>query len=843
MERASVSRLSRALQLILPPVAMATSATLAIPAVANQITAADDESANTVYVIGSRVAGRTESDVPVAVDVIGNAELRATGHSEVGRMIQALIPSFNFSSSSISDGTDAVRPATLRGLGPDQTLVLINGKRRHQGALVHINTSVGRGTSGVDLNAITIDAIERIEILRDGAAAQYGSDAIAGVINIVLKDGSEPGGVNLSYGQTNEGDGETWQLGVSKGIELENGFVNISYEFRDRGATNRAGESGVCQFSCSPHPTLAGVLVAQDSREISFERQNFRVGDAQVRHHSAVVNGAVDWDDDELYGFITLSQRENESAGFFRRANQVINNPQLSDGEAFYPQGYLPLITTDNDDYSFNVGYRTYFDNGIAFDAAVSHGKNSQSYQVSNSVNASWLVEQGLDAGLRQSAQTNAHSGELSLGLSTLNLDFTWDRESVAVAWGFEARRDHYQLNTGEEYSWRDYDGGLIGANAGIQVFPGFTPLNEVHESRMVYSVYGDAEWDVSDDWLITTALRYDDFEDFGSTLNLKLSARYSISDTTTLRGAFSTGFRAPSMQQQYFNNISTQFVDGQAVEVGTFRNDSQLAKDVGIPALSEEKSKNFSFGVAFEPLDNFMLTLDYYRILIDDRIVISDQIGMGSGSGIFDSGLAKNKVTGAQFFINGANTKTQGFDAVATYTTQLGQGELQLSVSANVTDTEVTEQFSPGGLNGIKPSDVFGAQGVSIIEEWQPKDRFHLTANYAVNNFVYNFSANRFGEYSVLDNNERQTYGAKWLTDVKMTWHYSQAMSFNAGINNLFDVTPDRNVIGQAEQGHIVDSKGQTLVNSTGVFEYSRRAAPFGFNGAYYYAGVNYRF
>lgn len=237
------------------------------------------------------------------------------------------------------------------------------------------------------------------------------------------------------------------------------------------------------------------------------------------------------------------------------------------------------------------------------------------------------------------------------------------------------------------------------------------------------------------------------------------------------------------------------------------------------------------------------MLTLDYYRIVIDDRIVTSDQISGGSGSAIFDSGLIKNNVSGAQFFINGANTKTQGLDAVTTYSSQVGQGELQLSMGINLTDTKVTGQFSPGGLNGIKPSDVFGAQGVSIIEEWQPKDRVHFTTHYAVNNFVYNFSLNRFGEYAVLDNNQRQTYGAKWLTDVKVSWHYSQAITFEVGANNLFDVTPDKNTIGQAAQGHIVDSNNNTLVDSDGVFEYSRRTAPFGFNGAYFYAGLSYRF
>lgn len=821
-----------------------SSAAMALPSYAAED---DDKGAKkapeTISVIGSRVAGRTESDVPVPVDIIGRAELKATGQTEVGRMLQATVPSFNFSSSSVSDGTDALRPATLRGLGPDQTLVLVNGKRRHQGALVHINTSVGRGTSGVDLNAIPGSALQRIEVLRDGAAAQYGSDAIAGVINLVLKDGSDPGSVNLSYGEYSEGDGETINLGISKGIEFENGFFNITYDFRDRGASNRAGLSAQCQYTCTDHPTLEGVKVSTDPREKAFNRQNFRIGDSDSEQHAVVINGSLDIGDDELYAFVTWSDRQNQSAGFYRRANQDSNNPQLSDGEAYYPDGFLPLINTKNDDFSFDIGYKTEFDNEMTLDISATTGENSQQYIISNSLNASWVADQGRDAGLRGTAQTAADAGKLTLGLTTINIDMTWASDNVAYAWGGEMRRDSYEMTAGEEYSWQDYDGLGMGGNNGIQVFPGFAPENAVDESRNVYSVYFDSEWDVSDDLLITGALRFDDFEDFGDTTNMKLSGRYNVNDELVLRGAVSTGFRAPSMQQQYFNNISTQFVGGQAVQVGTFRNDSQLAVDVGIPALKEEKSKNYSVGLTLNPGSNLTFTLDYYKIIIDDRIVISDKISPGSGSAIFDAALAANDVTGAQFFINGANTNTQGLDIVTTYNTSLGEGDLKLSFAFNTTTTEVTEQFSPGGLQGIKPEDVFGAQGVSIIEEWQPKDRINVTTNYSVNDFSYNISLNRFGEYTVVDGGASQTYSAKWLTDVQATWHYSEDVSFNIGANNLFNAKPDINTIGQSRSGHIVDGDGNTIVKSDGVFQYSRRSAPFGFNGAYLYAGVDYQF
>jgi len=801
------------------------------------------KSTASTFVIGSRFAGRTESDVPVPVDVIGRAELQSTGHTEVGRILQAKIPSFNFSSSSASDGTDALRPATLRGLGPDQTLVLINGKRRHQGALVHINTTVGRGTSGVDMNAIPAISLERIEVLRDGAAAQYGSDAIAGVINLVLKDGSDPGSIKLSFGEYTAGDGETLNLGISKGIELDNGFFNVSYDFRDRNASNRAGLSGQCQYICTDHPTLAGVTVSTDPLEQSFERQNFKVGDSDSEQHAVVINGSIDLDDSELYAFVTWSDRHDQSAGFYRRANQDSNNPILSDNKAYYPNGFLPLINTKNKDYSFNIGYKTEFMNEVTLDFSATTGENEQEYIVSNSLNASWVTDQGRDASLRGQAQTKANAGKLTLGLTTLNVDMTWADENVAYAWGGELRRDRYKMESGEIYSWQDYDGLGIGGDNGIQVFPGFTPANSVDESRNVYSLYFDAEWEINYDFLVTGALRYDDFDGFGDTVNMKVSSRYNVNEDLILRGALSSGFRAPSMQQQYFNNTSTQFIDEHAVQVGTFRNDSQLAIDVGIPELQEEESVNYSVGLTFNPAENITFTLDYYNIAIDNRIVISDKILSGTGSEIFDAAVASNNVTGAQFFINGANTKTQGLDIVTTYNTILAEGDLHLSLAFNTTRTEVTGQFSPGGLQGIKPADVFGAQGVSIIEEWQPKDRINLSANYDVNDFSYSASLNRFGEYAVIDGGERQVYGAKWLTDVQMNWHYSEKMSISIGVNNVFDVTPDINTIGQTGEGHIVDGEGNTIVQSDGVFQYSRRSAPFGFNGAYLYAGIDYRF
>lgn len=805
----------------------------------------DEESMETVKVVGSRNAGRTSAELPIPIDTINAERLQLSGQFELGRMLQNTLPSFNFSSSSISDGTDALRPATLRGLGPDQTLVLINGKRRHTSSLIHINTSVGRGTAGVDMNALPSSSIKRIEILRDGAAAQYGSDAIAGVINIVLKDDVSDEAY-LSYGEYNEGDGETVKLSLNKGFELENGLIQTTLELRDRGYTNRAGLSGTCQYLAGCMDTDGdGISNALDPRESTFNRTNFRIGDAESEQLSFVANGYWENLESELYGFVSYSARENESAGFYRRANEPERNPTLTDGEAFFPDGFLPLIKTQIDDYSASFGYAAMLDNGGDLDLSITYGKNTFEFNVSNSINASFVQDQinnGI-ASLRDSVPTTANAGELSLELLTINLDLSQEFEKHNLAYGFEYRIDGYDMKAGEPYSYLDYDGTGLGGAAGIQVFPGITPQNIVNESRNVFSAYLDIEYDFSEQWLLSGALRYDHYDDFGSTTNLKVASRYDLSPQIALRGSVSTGFRAPSMQQQYFNNVSTQFNSGVAAEVGTFRNDSRLATDIGIPRLKEEESVNLSLGLVFLPNESWTVTLDYYDIDIDDRIVISEQLSQGIGSTALDIALQNNGVQSAQFFINAADTRTRGIDLVATHSTNLASGIFEATVALNVTDTEVNNIFTSGGLEGIEPNDLFGSQAVSIIEEWQPSDHVVTSFYYGEDNWDIAVNFNRFGDYAVVDGNERQEFSAKWVTDVKLSYQLDSNWQLTLGANNLFDETPDRNRVGQSRGGMLQDFSGQEIVNSPGVFQFSRRAAPFGFNGAFYYASAHYTF
>lgn len=811
-------------------VCLASAATCADEAISSSTPTASVEK---VYVVGSRNSGRSSSELAVPVDILDQTLIQSTGELELGRVLQRLAPSFNFSSSSISDGTDALRPATLRGLGPDQTLVLINGKRRHSASLLHVNTSVGRGTAGTDLNAIPSSAIKRIEILRDGAAAQYGSDALAGVINIVLKDEVDSE-VILKAGGFEQGDGLTGDLAVGHTLIFDTGYLFTNFALRRRDHTNRAGDSGVCQYlqTCE---LANNMQVTSSSREINFNRQNFRIGDAQSEQVSLVLNGVRENFASEQYAFLTFSHRENESAGFFRRANEVSKNPTFGDGEAFYIDGFLPLINTELQDLSISLGHRSNWNEDTQLDVSITSGFNTMNYDVSNSVNASYaadLVSNNANAS-RIDVPTSAHAGQLALALTTINADFSAEYEFHSLAYGAELRIDNYKITAGDTYSYRDYDGIGNGAAGGIQVFPGFNPVNSVDESRSNLSGYIDSEWQIEPNFFVTGAIRADIFEDFGNTINGKISARRDINEKFAVRASLSTGFRAPSMQQLYFNNVSTQFNGTSSAQVGTFRNDSELARQIGIPELKEEKSLNISAGFTLNTAYS-SLTADTYFIDISDRIVISEQLTPELQIQQLSDALLANGVNSAQFFVNAVDTETKGVDLVYQMRPEGFHNKLHVTVAGNWTDTEVTSVFAPNSLSELLPEQLFGAQAVSIIETWQPKSRLLTNLEYVLNDKSIALTFNRFGSYRIIDANQAQTFSAKWLTDVAFHWQVSDSTKISVGINNVFDVKPDKNKIGQFRAGTIVDNSANLVVDSPGVFNYSRRAAPFGFNGAF---------
>ncbi len=830
----------------------ATVAILTAPGQAQEAEAPQEEfRQQTVSVVGSRAKPRTSTESPVAVDTLNIDALLKTGGTETGRILQELVPSFNFSSSSISDGTDSLRPATLRGLGPDQTLVLINGKRRHKSALIHVNTSVGRGAAGTDINAIPSSAIRQVDVLRDGASALYGSDAIAGVLNFELKNADSGGTVSTSLGQTYESDGTTFTASINKGFSFaDDGFLNATYEYRNRENTNRAGLSARCQFLCTSFDVTGDGnpdVVADDTtveRERAFNRQNFRIGDSDSEQHVIFLNAGVSVADNaEAYAFGSWGSRKNESGGFYRRANDPVR--VLVD---FYPDGTLPLIMPQILDLSLDGGIDWTFGD-VTLDTSAGYGSNEYEFIIGNSNNVS----------LGLGSPTEVSAGTLKLAEWRANADLTMPvaiADSV-LAFGAGLRKENYQLTAGEPASFAN--GGFfnesdlnndgvpdVSANGGggIQVFPGFQ--NNVDEDRDSYAAYVELDTDWNEAFNTQLAARYENYDGFGNTLTWKFAAKYDFTDAIAVRGGISSGFRAPSMQQLFFTSSSTQFVldpgTGQtiAVDVGTLRNDSPEAAIVGVPELQEETSLNYSLGAVLTPGNGLSVTIDAYKIDIDDRIMLSSRLTSGV-------------VQSSQFFVNGANTETQGLDIVGSYDLpyDVAGGSLTLSASANFTETEVVSRIN--NVTSQSGQSIISEQDVSIIEEWQPKSRINLGADYDNGPWGFNVDAMQYGEYTVCESSTDcnattnpgavQTYGAKWLFDAQLDYRFDRGLTLSVGGNNIFDETPDGNVIGQTRGGSIYDTAGNLIVESPGVFQFSRRSAPFGFNGGYYYVRASFDF
>ncbi|MGB5687688.1 MAG: TonB-dependent receptor [Woeseiaceae bacterium] len=555
----------------------------------------------------------------------------------------------------------------------------------------------------------------------------------------------------------------------------------------------------------------------------------------------------------ELYSFITYSGRDNQSGAFYR--NPAGSGAALDDGENVVVDGFLPLINSEIDDQSFNVGYRAEFDDDSALDLSFTSGRNTIDYTTSNSANYSFVNELnygvGLsDADIRAQIPREAFAYGIELGLQTINLDYTTSVGDVYLAIGTELREDTYKVIAGDEYAYRDYDTDEDGdplypqnASGGIQGFPGISPLSAADESRNVISFYVDAEYQLTESLLVNGAVRYDDYDGFGDTTNFKLAANLRVTDNFRLRGAASTGFRAPSMQQLYFSNISTQFINGVQVETGTFRNDSQLAAAIGIPDLKEEESTNFSLGAVVDITDNWDLAVDFYSIDIDDRVVISNNLGFGLSPAL-DAALTAVGASGGQFFLNAIDTETQGVDIVSTISDiSLLRGYLAITFAANFTETDITRIFSNSpALAPIPPEEIFGGFQPSVIETWQPEDRITLSGSWVRDNWSANLTLQRYGEYTTVDQGS-QTYGAEMLTDLRVSYALDNGLTFFVSGNNIFDVTPDEVTNSTSRGGNFESVPGAMDMGSPTVFRYSRRSAPFGFNGAYWSVGANWRF
>ena len=825
-----------------------------------------------VVVVGTRSEGREPLESPVPVELVVGERLRNSGHVETGRALQMLAPSFNFQSSAITDGTDSVRPATLRGLGPDQVLVLVNGKRRHNSALVHVLDSVGRGTAGTDMNAIPIGAIERIEVLRDGAAAQYGSDAIAGVINLVLKN--SPGfRMDTSWGQTYRGDGDVFTHSMDGGFAHENGaFLNLTFETRGRGHTNRSGAWGwpfYLPVSCGPGEAPSSTGFCLDPRESTVNRHVIQLGDAETNHYTTHYNASVPLGDRlNFYSFGGFSTRKNSSPGFYR-VPFIFNERIVYE---LHPEGFLPFINTDVNDLSFTGGIDWTTNSGWGFDVSVSHGRNEFDFLITNSNNASYGTQ----------SPTEADAGGLRFNQTTLNFDvsrlFEYGGRTMNLAMGAEFRRDAFGIRAGAPVSYlhclddpnSDKSACRAGAPPGIQVFPGYRPSDEVDASRSNAAAYLDLEWIFGGKFLVGAAGRFERYSDFGATINGKLSLRYDFSPSLALRGGVNTGFRAPSLHQLHYSKIDTLSVesnDGSTVlaEVGTFPNNSVIVQALGVPSLKEETSVNFSGGVVARIRQTASFSIDAFRVQVDDRIVLSANFtadDVASSAPTVAQVMAETRISGAQFFANAAETVTSGvefsFNSVHGFS---NGGVFDWGVSGSYFDTTLggTLRF-PGSLDSIRDV-LFAPADRAIIEDFQPNTRLQGTAEYRLGRVRLGGGLRYFGSYTLWDSlglisrSQNQTFGGEWLTDVHVAFRLRLGIELMVGAHNLFNVYPDSNefndLFGTFLSGiagppfsNITDRNGNIIpgTESHGIFPYAR-TSPFGINGGYYFARLSFRF
>lgn len=865
---------------------LAGFALVATPVVAQDQEAAagiEAEAEETIVVTGTRASGRTVADSPVPIDVLTTEALTNTGFTETNRVLNQLVPSFNFPQPSITDGTDVVRPATLRGLSPDQTLVLINGKRRHSTALLNINGSVGRGSAAVDINLIPSIALGRVEVLRDGAAAQYGSDAIAGVLNFQLSEIREGGRFTATYGQyesrvnnieeftglqvgangqpvlapdanrngngdifatTTTGrdrkvsDGKTLTVAGIVGLPLgAEGHLTIAAEYQDRDPTNRTGYDPRRQYD-----RIAGNV---DPREFTFDRLNHRYGDARTDDMKLFVNSALPLNDmAELYAFGSYGFRDGNSAAFYRLANDARNV------QAIYPNGFLPNINTELEDRSVTGGVRGELGGGYNYDLSGSYAKNDFDFFISNTLNRSFgaASKQGFDSGGLRYSQTVA------------NLDLNKEYEvgfaqSLTAAIGFEYRRETFRIRPGEVGS---YVGGPAGGASGAQGFPGFAPViggQQVAQKRDRdnISAYAELDAEVTDAFTVQVAGRYEDYSDFGSDINGKLAARFEPTDGIALRGAISTGFRAPSLQQQFFAASATNNVGGVLLETVTLPVDNPIAIALGATPLDAETSISYSAGLVFTTIPRLNVTVDVYQVEIDDRIVVTDNLTANRSATATNPGLRIGQIldaagftstNAARFFVNGVDTRTRGLDAVATYRFDVGSlGQFSATAGFNYNKTKLQQILAaPGPLATVPGIVLFGRQERIRLTDGQPRTKINLGLDWDWDWLGATVRTNRYGKVLAAG---ADAFGdvelqPKWITDLEIRGEVSETLQLAIGANNVFDVYPTKTPTGLGTDPANGAARAYPATNY--VAPYSS-FSPFGFNGRFLYARASVRF
>jgi len=834
-------------------------------------------------VVGSRARHTASEELAVPVDVYGAEQLAQQGTTETSQILQALSPSVNFPHQSVTDAGDIVRPFTLRGLSPDQTLVLVNGWRQHQTALVNNFTyGMGGGSSGVDLNTIPQSAIDRIEVLRDGASAQYGSDAIAGVVNLVLKEGQFTPYANVEAGRyapdNYPADGTTTDVNGGWGLKLGRGSLALFGEFLDREPTNRA-------YADSLEDAGTGVTDVVNSlgqvviKRNSVPQPNHHWGDGLEKDVMTMGSFRMPLNEartSEVYAFGGYSFRRGTGNGYRRCGADCASFIGGRAWPQIYPLGYLPEFHPDVTDYSVAGGFRA-ATHGWSVDLGATFGHNHFMYNLRNTLNVSLgpcldpaapcapgpdgILGTADDPGIPN--KTSFFAGRLEREEFVTGINATKALElglpaPVNLAVGAAFRRERYQITQGEKASW--IDGGHLSPDSagpdgvfggrttpdadddvvtlfGSQVFPGFSPSDESNSHRTNVGAYADLETKLTPEFLADVAGRFEHYSDFGSRMTGKLALRYQPSKQLTVRGAASTGFRAPGISQEYYRHVVTNVISGVPVQVIIAPVHDTIARLLGSKPLRDETSVNLSGGFAYSPTSDVTLTADYFYIKINHRIMLS---------ATFDSPATVDYMTvhritgfgGFQYFTNGLDTRTQGVDFTANWRVpEVAAGTLDLTAAINWTKNEIPRVDSlPPILKSTGESGLIDTVTWIGITEERPDWRGTLTGQYSVSRFHALARASYYGKFSSAQPGYcglcRERYGAKTLIDAELGYRFSQ-VDLSVGVRNLFDIYPD-----QPKSQVIVDNFGDTsqlFNNNTGTFPWAA-ASPFGYNGRYLY-------
>jgi len=804
-----------------------------------------------IVVTGSRAEPRSVTESMVPVDVITATDFLDQGDTDVSNLLRTLAPSYNVNTQPISDAATVVRPANLRNLAPDHTLVLVNGKRRHRAAVIYwLGNGVADGAQGPDISAIPAIALKQVEVLRDGASAQYGSDAIAGVMNFILKDSDSGGSVELRGGQYEAGDGEAMSVAANLGLPIgEHGYFNVSAEYGSSDPTDRSVQrDDAAALIAAGNSAVANPAQVWGSPEIDDEAKlwinwgHLLGGGSQLYGHanyvsktvtggfffrnpntrSAVFSGdggdtlligdLLDAQDGVLDGSagcptVTITDNVPDPAALAA----VFNNPNCFSFQELFPGGFTPQFGGDLTDNSIVGGIRGQTDGGISWDASIGWGSNEVDFFISNTVNAS----------LGPATPTEFDPGLYKQEELTVNFDVSYPlgpRTNLAA--GIEWRDETFEIGIGQVESFQIGPLAEQGFSAASNGFPGFSDLAAGEWSRSNWALYGDLERNSGDGrWTVGLAVRFEDFEDFGTTTNGKVSGRYSLTDNMQLRASISTGFRAPTPGQSNAFNVSTEFdlASMELVNNGTIPSSSRVAQLRGGRPLEAEESVNYAFGMVYDR-GPFTLTADYFQIDLSDRLSLTQNFSLTQAE--VDALLAEGITSAAnlqnfRFFTNDFDTETKGIDVVATYVPPGLGGRTTFSLLFNHTETDVTD-FNPATLDDTR---------IRELQEALPETRWVASANHR---FAENWRVlGRLSYYSGwFDSEDVQDYSGEYLVDLEVGWDFNPNITFVVGGQNVFDTVPDENMGAR-----------------TGVGNRYSQYSPFGFNGAFYYARVIYDF